>query len=122
MLGNLIGALGAFDLGEQGTQSLSPLQEARFALRRENSMQLETAYNAAMGQVGNELTYAGTRHAIAATYGIGDDVVYTLWDPIKNILQSEEVQKEIKGELEKKYGKSIEDKDLVDLIVDSIGE
>jgi hypothetical protein len=93
----------------QKPTATTPLQEARYALRRDNVRELDIIYNNAVKVMGDDRQFVSTRHLAATLYGLMIDGVYTLWDPFKNFLESPF----IKGKMKDETG---EEKTVIDFI------
>jgi hypothetical protein len=76
------------------------IYEARSALRKYSAGQVEKVYAAASKSVGDQLQFSSSRHLVTGLVGLISDGVYTLWEPAKNVLNSEV----LKGLVEDKLG------------------
>lgn len=65
------------------------IYEARSALRRYSAGQVEKVYIAASKSVGDKLQFSSSRHLFTGLVGLMSDGAYTLWEPAKNVLNSE---------------------------------
>jgi len=94
---------------------VNPIQDARDALRRHTAQETEIVYANALKRVGKELEYSSARHLATGLFGLLTDSTYTLWKPIKDVIQSPVVKKMI----EEKTGK---DKTLVEYLASQQGK
>lgn len=78
------------------TQTLTPLEETKQALRREWAEYTDKIYANTLKSVEGELQYSTSRHLIAGMFGFLGDAIYTLWDPAKEIIESPFVAEEVR--------------------------
>ena len=69
-------------------QVLVTVQDTREALRKYEAEKLEAAYTSAVKAVGSELQFSSARHLAMGLVGLLNDSIYTLWDPVKQVLNS----------------------------------
>ncbi|MFH1174897.1 MAG: hypothetical protein V1725_07205 [archaeon] len=94
--------LAALGLGDTlQPKEKTPLELTREAMRRHAAKELEIVYLKTLADVENKLQFGSPKHAFMTLYTGVSDLMYTMWDPIKDVLASP-LAKEL---FEEKFGK-----------------
>jgi hypothetical protein len=69
-------------------KSENPIDNTRAAVRRYSAELIEQAYSNAVKKTGSELEYSSAKHLVTGIFGLLPDVINTLWEPIKDVIES----------------------------------
>src|SRR3989344_3891793 len=74
-----------------------PYQENMDGMRRYYAQQFEVVYMRASKKVGKELEFSSSRHLFAGLSGLLLDSTYTLWNPVRSVLNSPGLKEACEG-------------------------